>query len=278
MKELFNQLIQLQELYFALEEHRLAGQKKQLEQLDESIASLLKQLPDDTAAVFKTLQLNDPPAIAPVVGNTCYGCGMGLPTSLCAELLHMDKLYQCPTCSRFLYPYQGGKIILHDPAIRHKLPRLGIERFSSRNLMIPELEAEDKIGAITELAELISGELFFEDSQLLIDRALKREAITSTAIEHSLAFPHVRGIDAGSLTMAVGLKKKGIKFGAPRNQLTRIIFFLVIPVAASAFYLTLLAGLIESFHEKEDRDKLLDCETQEEVWKVLKKLTAKHIP
>ena len=277
MKELFNQLIQLQELYFASEEHSLAGQKKQLEQLEESIEALLKKLPDDTAAFFKTLQKNDPPAIAPVVNNTCYGCGMEIPTSLAAELLHMDKLYQCPTCSRFLYPYRGGKINLHDPSIRHKLPRLGIERFSAENLMIPELEADDKEGAITELAELISKELFFEDSELLIDRALKREAITSTAIEHSLAFPHVRGVDAGSLTMAVGLKKKGIKFGAPRNQLTRIIFFLIIPVAASAFYLTLLAGLIEALHEKDSRDRLLDCETREEAWDTLKELTGEHI-
>ena len=278
MKELFNQMIQLQELYFAADEQRIAGHKKELGHLEESIQSLLKKLPQKTAKVFQNLQLNDPPAIVPVVNNTCYGCGMELPTSLCAELLHMDRLYQCPHCARFLYPYQGQTLELRDESIRRRLPRLGIERFSSQNLMIPELQADNKKGAITELAELISEELFFEDAELLIDRALKREAITSTAIEHSLAFPHVRGVDAGSLTMAVGLKKKGIKFGAPRNRLTRIIFFLIIPVAASAFYLTLLAGLIEALHEKEDRNKLLDCETKEEVWKTLKKLTAKHIP
>ena len=120
--------------------------------------------------------------------------------------------------------------------------------------------------------------LYFDDSQVLIDHSLKREAICSTAIEHSLAFPHVRGFDTGALTVALGLKKKGIKFGAPKKQLTKIIFFIVIPIAASAFYLNLLAGLIESLSGTEDRKKLLRCSTPEEVWKTLKKLTKTHIP
>ncbi len=278
MKELFNHLIQLQELFFALDEHKIAGHENQLEQLEKSVKTLLRKLPSGLSDSFLQLQEREAPAIAPVVDRTCYGCGIELPTSFCAELLHFDKLYQCPSCGRFLYPYQGDKLDLHDTSLRHKLPRLGIERFSSEKLMLPHLQSPDKEGVITELAHLISDQLYFKNPKILIDRALKREMIVSTAVKHSLAFPHVRGVDASCLTVALGLAKKGIKFGAPKNQLTRIIFLIVIPIAASAFYLTLLAGLIEAFNQKEARQTLLGCSEPEELWKTLKKLTRKHIP
>lgn len=278
MKNLFNQLIQLQELYFALEEQKVSGQKSRLDELRKSIKALLGKLPPTTSSYFQKLQDRNPPAIAPVVGQTCYGCGIGLPTSLFSEMLHLDSLYQCPNCTRFLYHYPEGKLKLHDDSLHHQLPRLGIEKFSSEKLMLPRLQSEDKEGVITELARLISEQLCFPHPQLMIDKALNREAVISTAVDHSLAFPHVRGIDAGSLTMALGIKKKGIKFGAARNRLTRIFFFIVIPPAASAFYLKLLAGLIETLQPAIARKTLIKSSTESDLWKVLKKLTKKHFP
>ena len=277
MKILLNELIQLQELYFALEEHKVGGEEEQLKELEESIHDLLKQLPPETADYFQQLQRRDPPAIAPVVNHTCYGCGINLSTSLSAEILHFDSLYQCPNCARYLYPYQGPKLTLHDPSLQHKLPRLGIEKFSSEKLMLPRIQADTGPEAISEIAHLISNQLYFPDPQILIDKILRRETIMTTAMDHGLAFPHVRGVDAGCLTLALGIKPKGIKFGAAKNRLTKIFFFIVIPIAASAFYLKLLAGLIETFQKTEARKALLACETPPDLWKTLKKLTSKYI-
>jgi len=277
MKELYNRLIQLQELYFAKDEHSVSGNGNNLKLLNKSITSLLKKLPDETADFFQELQECTPPAIAPVVGETCYGCGIDLPISLCADLLHLDKLYHCPNCARYLYPYQGEKLTINDDLLRTRLPRMGIDRFSSKKLMIPNLQADTKEGVITELGTLIAEQFYHDDPGILINNALEREAITSTALEHGLAFPHVRGIDAGSLTVALGLKKKGLKCGAPKNGLTKIIFFIVIPISSSAFYLTLLAGLIQSLSTVDTRKTLLSCKTQDELWGTLKKLTKVHI-
>jgi mannitol/fructose-specific phosphotransferase system IIA component (Ntr-type) len=277
MKELYNRLVQLQELYFARDEHTVSGNGNNLKLLEKSISSLLKKLPDDTAEFFQELQEQTPPAISPVVRETCYGCGIDLPVSLCADLLHLDKLYHCPNCARYLYPYRGEKLTINDDLLRSRLPRMGIDRFSSKKLMIPNLQSDTKVGVITELGSLIANEFYHEDPRILIENALEREAITSTAIEHGLAFPHVRGIDAGSLTVALGLKKKGLKCGAPKARLTKIFFFIVIPISSSAFYLTLLAGLIESLKTAEKRNTLLACKTPDEVWDTLKKLTKSHI-
>jgi mannitol/fructose-specific phosphotransferase system IIA component (Ntr-type) len=83
---------------------------------------------------------------------------------------------------------------------------------------------------------------FVEDGDQLLELAMQREAIISTAVDSGMAFPHVRGVEGGGLTMAVGIHKKGVKFGGPGRSLTRIFFFMVIPTATSAFYLKLISG------------------------------------
>ena len=48
---------------------------------------------------------------------------------------------------------------------------------------------------------------------------------------------------------------------------------MVIPTAASAFYLKLLSGLSQVFQKAENREKLLEAETSEKMWKALVKAT-----
>jgi mannitol/fructose-specific phosphotransferase system IIA component (Ntr-type) len=79
------------------------------------------------------------------------------------------------------------------------------------------------------------------------------------------------------LTLALGISAKGIKFDGHDKNLTKIIFFLVIPTAASAFYLKLLAGLAETFTDAEARKALSAEETPEKLWKTLIKLTKKTV-
>ena len=277
MKEFQNRLIQLQELYCAREEQLILGEGKNLAALDYAINSLLKKLPDETADFFQELQERTPPAVSPVVNDTCGGCGIDLPTSISADLQRGEETIHCPNCARYLYPYQGKRLKIHGDSIRKALPHLGIERFSSERLMIPRLAARTGKEVIEELARRLTDQLYFSDPKVLIGKALEREAIASTAVEHSLAFPHVRGIDTGSLTFALGLNRKGIRFGAPKNRLSRIFFFIVIPIAASAFYLTLLAGLIESLNTAEARKQLLGPTEPGDTWQTLKKLTKPHI-
>ena len=75
--------------------------------------------------------------------------------------------------------------------------------------------------------------------------------------------------------MAVGISRKGIKFGGPGRMLTRIFFFVVIPTATSAFYLKLISDLSRTYRDKEARELLLEAKTDEELWKALIKSTRK---
>ncbi len=203
---------------------------------------------------------------------------MQLPRSL-VQLVKLSKEIQsCPNCARFLYfPAETARNIRKQPG-RFELRKPGISRFSSESLMIADLKATSGEEAIKEIAKLMEKEGFIDRSDLLIEEALRREAICSTAVDFGLAFPHVRGVEGGGLTLAVGLSEKGFTFnGAKDGELTHTVFFLVIPTAASAFYLKLLSGLTETFTDEVSRKALAGVKTQAEMWKVLLKVTRKAV-
>ena len=140
--------------------------------------------------------------------------------------------------------------------------------------MITELEGADRDSIIAELCQKMADEGFVDDPVKLQEAALQREAIISTAVENGLAFPHVRSVEGGALTLALGITPKPVKFDpAAGKASTRIVFFMVIPTAASAFYLKLLAGLSQVFQKAENRDKLLEADTPEKLWKALIRTT-----
>jgi mannitol/fructose-specific phosphotransferase system IIA component (Ntr-type) len=273
MKQIMNQLIQLQSLSFTLDEQKALTTESHLQSLEESIKSLTSGIPKEVAQLFQKLIKHYSTAVVPMAKGVCTGCGMAVPTILAYEVQVGEKIFQCPSCTRIIYyrdslPRQVKRIIK---------PSAGLDRFSSSSLMIPDLEGKDRDEVLAEMTQLMAAQGYVEQPEILLEAALSRESIVPTAIEHGLAFPHVRGVEGGGLVLACGLKKDGIAFGAPKKHLTRIFFFMVIPLAASAFYLNLITGLMETFRETAAREKLLGCKTPEKMWQVLSQLTKKTI-
>jgi mannitol/fructose-specific phosphotransferase system IIA component (Ntr-type) len=178
---------------------------------------------------------------------------MSLPISLVQAVQQGREIHACPQCARMLYYPESHPRRTGERTRRTGPRKVGISRFSSHTLMIPRLEATDKEAAIEELAHKMGDEGFVDRPDWLIEEALRREAILTTALEHGMAVPHVRHVEGGGLALALGISRKGIDWGGSGKTLTRIIFFMAIPTAASAFYLKLLAGLAESFMKAESR-------------------------
>jgi len=151
----------------------------------------------------------------------------------------------------------------------------GIERFTAPELMLHRLKGTTDEEVLLELCENMRKEEYVEDCADLHEAAMKRESIISTAVGGGMAFPHVRGVEGGGLTLSVGISKKGIDFGGATK--TKIFFYMVIPTAASAFYLKLLAGLTQSFGTAPAREPLLKAKSQEDLWDALVKGTRKMV-
>ena len=273
MHKVINDLVQLQELVVARAQQTATLPDARLVQLEEAISKLFAALPPAVGARFRRIETRTTLAIVPIANGVCSACGIALPVSLVHMVHAADEIYQCPSCARLVYYREAYARHVRRPPRRGETPKAGIERFSSPELMIPQLVSNERDDVIRELCGKMESEGFVDDGHRLFEEALKREAIISTAVDHSLAFPHVRGVEGGGLTLALGLHHKGIKFGPAPRGLTKIIFVLVIPTAASAFYLKLLAGLTRSFEKEEYRKKLFEADTPEKLWKTLVKVT-----
>jgi mannitol/fructose-specific phosphotransferase system IIA component (Ntr-type) len=251
--------------------------KARLEELEKSIVALGSDLPQQVKSHFNRLLAKHPEAIVPVSNGTCAGCGMALTKSLVQSVHKAEQMNRCPNCARFLY--YPEQLIERERTNRvyGEVRKTGIGRFTSPELMMVSLKGSTAEEVLGEMCNRMAEEGFVVDGDQLLDLTLQREVIVSTAVDNGLAFPHVRGVEGGGLSLVVGIHKKGIKFGGPGRTLTRIFFFMVIPTATSAFYLKLLSGLASIFREQEPRESLLNAKTEDDLWKALIKATKKMI-
>jgi len=276
MRKIIHHLIQLQELMVARAQQEASMPDARLEQLEQAIQILFGQLPPETATLFRRLeQRSGGLVVVPISNRGCSACGMTLPISLVHEVHAAEKLHTCPSCARLLYYAES---LPRNIGRRKKKggapPPVGLERFSAVELMIPRLTGATRDEVVAEFCSKMEAEGYVDNGPRLLEEALRREAIASTTVGHGLAFPHVRGVEGGGLTLSLGLHPKGVRFDPTARTLTKIFFFMVIPTAASAFYLKLLAGLTQVFQDETARDKLAEAaESSEKLWKALLKAT-----
>ena len=182
------------------------------------------------------------------------------------------QIQNCPSCARILFEESDAPRWVGDAPSRTEPRKSGISRFSAESLMVPELKATNGREAIVELATVMEQRNFVSGADKLVESALEREAVLSTAMDNGLAFPHVRGVEGGGLTLALGVAKKGIRYD-DAGSIVNLVFFITIPTAVSAFYLRLMSGLTETFLKEQNRDAMLAAETPELLWKALIKAT-----
>ena len=272
MKSQLNLLNQLQELVLTRDEHHQTGDGSHMDVLDASIDALVDKLEPQPKALYQRLYKKDHVVMAPMVNGCCAVCGMKLPISQVQQVRIAKTLQTCSSCGRMIYEgdEDAPRSVAEKPT-RGEPRKTGISRFSAETLMV-ELKAEKPEDAVRELADAMAENEFVSNPAALVVAAMERESVLSTAIGEGLAFPHVRGVEGGGLTLALGVSKKGIAWDAS-GEIVHLVFFSVIPVAVSAFYLRLMAGLTEAFSKQDNREILLSAALPADLWKAFMKAT-----
>ena len=273
MKNQINLLNQLQELVLTRDEHHQTGDGSHMDALSDSIDALVGKLDPQPKALYERLYKKDHIVMSPMSNGCCAVCGMKLPISQAQQVRLAKTIQTCSSCGRMLFnaeedapKYTGGKPARGEPR------KTGISRFSAEELMLASLKATTPNDAIAELAQAMSANRFVSNSEALVKSAMERENVLSTALGEGLAFPHVRGVEGGGLTLALGLAEKGIVWDADGTKV-HVVVFSVIPVAVSAFYLRLVATLCDTFKKKENLALVRGSKTSTELWKNLVKAT-----
>ena len=270
MKSQINTLRQLQELVLTRDEHNQTGDGSHLDALSDAIAALQAKLEPQIAGVYGRLYKKNHIVISAMTNNCCAVCGMQVPISQVQQVRLGQHLVTCSSCGRILFAADEDAVMNTAEAPDRDNPKTGISRFSAEELMVADIKADTREDAIAQLAEAMERHGFISSADNLTAAALEREGVLSTAIEGGIAFPHVRGAEGGGLTRAMGVSLKGIDWDGEK---VGIVFLSAIPVAVSAFYLRLMAGLSQSFAKDANRKAVVEANDSATLWKALQKAT-----
>ena len=270
MKSQINTLRQLQELVLTRDEHNQTGDGSHLDALNDAIDALQQKLSPQVAGLYARLYKKSHIVISAMVNNCCAVCGMQVPIAQGQQVRLCQHLVTCSSCGRILFAADEDAVVNTSEAPDRDNPKTGISRFSAEELMVCDLGAATREQAIAKLALAMESHGFISSAENLVTAALEREGVLSTAMEGGLAFPHVRGVEGGGLTLAMGVSQEGIDWDGEK---VNMVFLSAIPVAVSAFYLRLMAGLAQSFAKDANRKSVLEAKDAAALWKALQKAT-----
>ena len=269
MKSQINILRQLQELVLTRDEHHQTGDGSHLDALNDSISALQRKLEPQVAGIYENLYKKSHVFISAMTNNCCAVCGMQVPIAHGQQVRIAQHLVTCSSCGRILFADDDAVVNTAEAPDRDS-PKTGISRFSAEELMIADLDATTREDAIARLAERMEESKFISNADSLVTAALERESILSTAIDGGIAFPHVRGVEGGGLTFALGVSRKGIDWD---GETVNLVFLSAIPVAVSAFYLRLMSGLTKAFAKERNRSAVIDAKDVGSRWKAIPRET-----
>ncbi len=146
------------------------------------------------------------------------------------------------------------------------------KRFQLREVFWPSminpgmsaLTREDAIGQLLDC--LIRTDQIPENwRERLLQQALAREEICSTAVGNETAFPHIAMPIQGGLAGCLGIFPQGVDFAATDGVPCKFVFLFITPDYYYSDYLDLLAHISEKMVQNTMRQQLLNSKTAHEI-------------
>ena len=279
MKRQLETLRKIQDLFLTRTECVAQENTENADALSKEIEALVDTLDQRVRALYTRISASRPLFMSAMHNGKCSGCGMQVPVATSRMVRMAAHLVTCTTCGRILYDNAGAvasarKVEVVDDDSISKVR--GIARFSDKSLMIPDLKSATMEDAIAELSRAMADGGFVSDGEALARLALEREAILTTRMEAGVAVPHVRGVEGGALTFALGISKDGIVWDESGEKVNFIVLS-AIPSAGSAFFLKLMSDLMAVFRRKASRMVLSEAKDSASLWQALDKATSRII-
>jgi fructose-specific phosphotransferase system IIA component len=134
----------------------------------------------------------------------------------------------------------------------------------------PNLKGETKFQVIEELLDLLHENNQLLDRDVALQDVLAREGYLSTGLENGLAIPHAKTDGVGKLVIAFGIKRDGVDFESLDGKPAYLIFLVLSPRDTSGPHIQTLAVISRNLKNKELRDALLQAQTREEIYDIIK--------
>ena len=140
-----------------------------------------------------------------------------------------------------------------------------LSEFLTNTQICLELQATDKEGVITELAEYIKEADGMKNFNAFLKDVFKREDVATTGIGGEVAIPHARTDAVESFVIAFGRSSEGVDFKALDSKPCKLFFMLGTPKDQVPQYLQILAHLTRLLKDQAFCNELLAAKTPETV-------------
>lgn len=145
-----------------------------------------------------------------------------------------------------------------------------------RDMIVPALQAKDKLGLLEELAGHIAAQYPSIDKVQLTKVLVDREQLASTAIGEGVAIPHGKMASVSKIVACLGRAPGGVDFDSMDKHLTYLFFVLVAPENSTGAHLKALARISRVFKDPAFRRRLLDAPDATAMFDVIAEEDAKY--
>ena len=149
-------------------------------------------------------------------------------------------------------------------------PRIRLGDFLTPRLIKIPLQGETKKEVIEELLDILWRNGTISDLQDARSAVMAREESMSTGLQNGVAIPHGRSDSVSNIVCALGIKPAGIEFDSMDGEPTTIIFLTLSPRTKPAPHVQFMSTVGQVLDE-EGREKLLACDSSQEVYQALLK-------
>lgn len=145
-----------------------------------------------------------------------------------------------------------------------------------RDMVLPDLTADNKLGVIRELAKHLAEHNANLQSDELVRVLVDREELASTAIGEGVAVPHGKMRTVDGIVACLGRSRRGVDFGSMDGQPTYLFFVMIAPESSTGAHLKALARISRVFKDGQFRRRLLDAPDGESMFEIIAQEDAKY--
>ena len=135
--------------------------------------------------------------------------------------------------------------------------------------IVPDLKASNKNGALTQLTDALKEVESGIDRDEVISVLLERERLGSTGIGEGVAIPHGKLKTIDQLLLSFGRSREGVDFDSMDGKPAHLFFLLVAPEDSVGIHLKTLARISKLLKNAEVRNKLLEAEDRDALYRII---------
>ena len=143
-----------------------------------------------------------------------------------------------------------------------------ISQLLSKSSIIANLSAQDKKGAIDELALAVS-ETTKVPVKELATVLMEREQLGSTGIGGGIAIPHGKLGSVQSIIVGFGLSRKGVEYESLDNKPVHIFFLLLTPENSTGGHLKVLAQISKLLKMDQFKKGLIAAQSVDDIYDII---------